>query len=28
LEPDTGQPTYVQTVYGVGYKFSHDGGEV
>jgi len=24
IEPDTGQPIYVQTVYGVGYKFSQD----
>jgi DNA-binding response OmpR family regulator len=24
IEPDPKQPTYVQTVYGVGYKFSED----
>jgi len=24
IEPDPSQPTYVQTVYGVGYKFSED----
>ncbi len=24
IEPDPRQPTYVQTVYGVGYKFSED----
>jgi DNA-binding response OmpR family regulator len=24
IEPDARQPTYVQTVYGVGYKFSED----
>jgi DNA-binding response OmpR family regulator len=24
IEPDPKQPTYIQTVYGVGYKFSED----
>jgi len=27
IEPDPRQPTYVQTVYGVGYKFGEDLGE-
>jgi two-component system alkaline phosphatase synthesis response regulator PhoP len=27
IEPDPRQPTYVQTVYGVGYKFGEDSGE-
>jgi two-component system alkaline phosphatase synthesis response regulator PhoP len=26
LEPDAKQPTYIQTVYGVGYRF--DGGSL
>jgi two-component system alkaline phosphatase synthesis response regulator PhoP len=28
IEPDPGQPTYIQTVYGVGYKFDGDSGTV
>ena len=27
LEPDPRQPRYVQTVYGVGYRFAEDRGE-
>jgi two-component system alkaline phosphatase synthesis response regulator PhoP len=27
IEPDPRRPTYVQTVYGVGYKFGEDSGE-
>jgi two-component system alkaline phosphatase synthesis response regulator PhoP len=27
IEPDPRQPTYVKTVYGVGYKFGEDLGE-
>jgi two-component system alkaline phosphatase synthesis response regulator PhoP len=28
IEPDPGQPTYIQTVYGVGYRFDGDPGAV
>ncbi len=24
IEPDPGKPTYIQTVYGVGYKFAEE----
>ena len=27
IEPDPKRPSYVQTVYGVGYKFGEDYGE-
>ncbi|HIL58824.1 MAG TPA: winged helix family transcriptional regulator, partial [Rhodothermales bacterium] len=25
IEPDSGDPTYVKTVWGVGYKLASDG---
>ena len=27
LEPDPARPTYVQTVFGVGYRFNREGEE-
>jgi DNA-binding response OmpR family regulator len=28
IEPDPGRPTYIQTVYGLGYKFEDVGNEI
>jgi DNA-binding response OmpR family regulator len=28
IEPDPGRPTYIQTVYGLGYKFEEVGNEI